>query len=172
MYFWKHVHRLDKPVSGIVVFGKTGKALTRLNASIRSKHVKKIYIAGVEGIPAAKNGVVENFVIHDEHCAQIVASNHPEGKLARLSYRIIETFENEALLEIELETGRYHQIRVQLAGLGCPIRGDRRYGSRRQFSPESIALHHARLLIPHPVTNEILTFEAPLPSNFFNIYLK
>lgn len=166
--FLEAVHRLDKPVSGIVVFGKTSKSLTRLNESIRSKNTKKTYIAGVEGIPLVRMGVLEDFLIHDEHCAQIVSSSHQNAKLARLSYKIIESFEKEALLEIELETGRYHQIRVQLAGMGCSIWGDSRYGSSREFSRGSIALHHHRLHIPHPVTREILILEAPLPPEFFH----
>lgn len=165
--FLEAVHRLDKPVSGIVVFGKTSKALTRLNASIRSKETQKIYIARVEGIPGVNSGILENYLIHDDHFAQIVKSDHPKAKLAKLSYKVIEQFEKDALLKIELDTGRYHQIRVQLSAIGCPVWGDRRYGSKRSFAPDSIALHHARLLIAHPITQEILTFEAPLPANFF-----
>jgi 23S rRNA pseudouridine1911/1915/1917 synthase len=170
--FLEAVHRLDKPVSGIVVFGKTSKALSRLNAFIRLKDTKKIYIAGVEGIPKEKKGLLENYLIHDEFCAQIVSSTHPQGKLARLSFQIMETKENSSLLEIELETGRYHQIRVQLAGIGCPIWGDKRYGSHRNFNVDTIALHHASLWLPHPITHEILILTAPLPIAFKTIYQK
>lgn len=164
--FLEAVHRLDKPVSGIIVFGKTSKALSRLNASIRSKQTRKYYYAWVEGIPPFDEGVLEDYLVHDDYIAQVVPSHHPQAKLARLSYRVMEKRSQDALLEIELETGRYHQIRVQLAAMGCPIWGDRKYGSHRSFQEGSIALHHGRLLLPHPISGEVLSLEAPLPPSF------
>lgn len=165
--FLEAVHRLDKPVSGVVVFGKTSKALQRLNESIRSKATQKTYIAGVEGFPPVSMGELKHYLVHDDHCAQIVNAAHPQAKLAKLTYKVIEEFKQDTLIEIDLETGRYHQIRVQLAqGMRCPIWGDRRYDSHRLYKPECIALHHKRLVIPHPITKELLVFEAPLPANF------
>jgi 23S rRNA pseudouridine1911/1915/1917 synthase len=102
--------------------------------------------------------------VHDDFQAQIVNKDHPQGKLARLSYKTIRNSHQRSLLEIELETGRYHQIRVQLAKLGCPIIGDAKYGSTYAYQPQMIALHHGQLQLPHPTTKEWMTFEAPLPS--------
>lgn len=162
--FLEAVHRLDKPVSGVVVFGKTSKAVSRLNASIRSKQTCKIYYALVEGTMPASEGVLEHDLIHDDFHAQVVPAG--QGKLARLFYRVLEKRGQGTLLEIVLETGRYHQIRVQLSAVGCPIMGDSKYGSKRSFGGEGIALHHGRLEIAHPVTAEKMVFEAPLPAMF------
>jgi len=157
--FLEAVHRLDKPVSGIVIFGKTSKALSRLNASIRAKDTRKFYHAWVEG-SLADEGVLENYLLHDEHKAKVVTKDHPQAKWARLTYKIIEKNEKGSLVEIELATGRYHQIRVQFSAIRCPIRGDSRYGSKYTFLSEAIALHHVRLIIPHPITKEELIFES------------
>lgn len=157
------VHRLDKPVSGVVLFGKTSKALTRLNQFMRNKQTKKIYWAWVEGVLASDQGTLENMIYHDDYHAKVVHSTHPEGKIARLNYRVLERKKEGTLVEIELETGRYHQIRLQFSALGHPIWGDRKYGGTQNFATEAIALHHKRLEIPHPVTKKILVFEAPLP---------
>lgn len=165
--FLEAVHRLDKPVSGVVVFSKTSKALPRLNASVRAKQTKKTYLAVVEGVPANKNGTLEHYLFHDDFCARVVSREHPQGKLARLGYNLIESDHCNSLLAIELETGRYHQIRVQLAEMGHPIWGDKRYGSLRSFEPERIALHHVSLQIPHPIAHEMLFLAAPVPSVFW-----
>jgi 23S rRNA pseudouridine1911/1915/1917 synthase len=98
----------------------------------------------------------------------VFTSPHPQAKLARLSYRIIEVKTGSTLLEIQLETGRYHQIRAQFAAIGHPIIGDEKYGSHVSFKGDGIALHHIRLQIPHPITKEPLLFEAPLPDTFKN----
>lgn len=156
------VHRLDKPVSGVVIFGKTSKALSRLNASMREKLTHKLYYALVEGKLPAKEGVLENYLVHDDYHAQVVPKTYPEAKFARLKYRVIEQRGESTLVEIELETGRYHQIRVQLSHLGCPICGDTKYGSKTPFQGR-VALHHGRLQIPHPISGEIRTFEAKCP---------
>lgn len=163
--FLEAVHRIDKPVSGIVLFTKTSKALSRLNASIRSKDVCKFYWAWVEG-NLAQEAILEHYLIHDEHRAQVVTQKHPQAKLARLNYRILKKSEQFNLLEIQLETGRYHQIRAQFAEMRCPLLGDSRYGSRYPLAPGVIALHHKRLVIPHPISQEPLTFEASLPAYF------
>ena len=164
--FLEAAHRLDRPVSGVVVFGRTSKAVARLNASIREKETAKFYYALVDGCPRVEKGVLEHYLIHDDYQAQIVTKNHPGAKLAILYYRVIERRKGSSLLEIELNTGRYHQIRFQLSAIGCPIIGDHKYGSRKDFEPGAIALHHIRMQIPHPTTKALLTFEAPLPLSF------
>lgn len=165
--FLEAVHRLDKPVSGVVVFGQTSKALSRLNAAIRNKETEKFYVAVVEGTPHENEGVLEHYMIHDDYRAQVVFKDHPEGKLARLSYRVLQKNLGTSLLEIQLDTGRYHQIRLQLSVIGCPIVGDYKYGSTIPFEREAIALHHFRLKMPHPITRDLLLFEAPVPTSFY-----
>ncbi len=159
------VHRLDKPVSGVVIFAKTSKALSRLNASMRAKMTHKVYYALVEGGLPAKEGMLENYLAHDDFRSRVVLKNDPDAKLARLKYRVVEKRGVKTLVEVELETGRYHQIRVQLANVGCPICGDTKYGSKMAFHGR-VALHHARLRIPHPITGMVCTFEAKLPEEF------
>jgi len=152
------VHRLDKPVSGVVVFAKTSKALSRLNESLRNKQSKKIYHALVEGVPKQSETILENYLMHDSFSARVVEKTHPKAKLARLSYKILEVQNGNAKLEIELETGRYHQIRIQLANLGCPIVGDGKYGSTINNSGEGIALRHVELSVIHPIKKELCVF--------------
>lgn len=164
--FLHAVHRLDKPVSGVVLFSKTSKALARLNLSMRAKETKKIYWAWVEGLLFPLQGTLEHNLMHDEFQARVVSSSHPEGKHARLIYRVLDQQKGQTLLEIELETGRYHQIRAQLAAVGHPIWGDVRYGSRKVYRPEAIALHHRCLQLPHPISQAWMTFEAPLPDYY------
>lgn len=157
------VHRLDRPVSGIVIFAKTSKALSRLNASIRSREMQKTYCALVEGSLTPKQGTLEHYLKHDDYRAFVSQAKDPEAKLARLHYQVLKAMPGTTLVEIQLETGRYHQIRAQFAALGHPIVGDKKYGSRQQWSGNNIALHHFRLEITHPVTKEVMYFEAPLP---------
>ncbi len=158
--FLHAVHRLDKPVSGLVLFAKTSKALERLNASVRAKEFQKTYIALAEG-ELAGNATLVHYLLHSEHHAQVVAKNHPQAKEARLSCKLLELRQHCSLIEIDLETGRYHQIRLQLSHIGHPIVGDAKYGSRTLF--QGIALHHTRLQITHPVTKEHLSFDSPPP---------
>lgn len=155
--FLEAVHRLDKQVSGIVVFGRTSKALTRLNAAMRSGKTKKTYHALLENAPKAREGILENYLWHDDYRAIVVKEGHAGAKLARLHYKMLSEF----LAEIDLETGRYHQIRAQFAAIGCPIAGDTKYGSKHTLPGNRIALHHIRLCIPHPITQVFLTLEAP-----------
>ncbi|MBA3720836.1 MAG: RluA family pseudouridine synthase [Parachlamydiaceae bacterium] len=164
--FLEAVHRLDKPASGIIVFGRTSKALSRLNESIRDKKTVKTYLALVEGRPPKESGELENYMVHDDYHAQIVSKSYPQAKIARLSYKTVKQFNDRTLLEINLETGRYHQIRLQLAEIGCPIIGDTKYGAKVLYTGSGIALHHGRLQFPHPVKQEIMTIEAPLPADF------
>jgi 23S rRNA pseudouridine1911/1915/1917 synthase len=156
--FLEAIHRLDAPVSGIVLFARTSKALSRLNASMRNKETEKVYHAFVERSLPAEEGTLEHYLIHDEFHAKVVSENHPEAKFARLRYRSLERKGNFTLVEIQLETGRYHQIRVQLAHVGCPIVGDKLYGSGAFFPQGGIALHHTHLTIPHPISHEKVIF--------------
>lgn len=160
------VHRLDKPVNGIIIFAKTSKALSRLNESFRSKKCKKIYQALVDKNPEPLQGTLEHYLVHGDFQARITTSEEKDAKLARLHYKIIKQESKFSLLEIELETGRYHQIRVQLASIGCPIIGDKRYGSKMPFRPDQIALQHVKLQVEHPISKEIMTFESPNILNF------
>lgn len=158
--FLHAAHRLDKPVSGLVLFAKTSKALSRLNAAFRSREVEKVYIALVEGTMPASSGTLEHYLRHDHHRATVSHANDPSAKLARLHYRVISSNSSHSKVEIQLETGRYHQIRVQLAAIGHPIIGDAKYGSRKPYVNAGIALRHYRLSIRHPTTQEWLTFTA------------
>lgn len=160
------VHRLDKPASGIVLLAKTSKALARLNDMIRSKDVTKVYCALVEGKPPQDSGTLEHYLKHDDYRSFVTDSGDPKAKFARLHYDDIRSNGDTTLLQIVLDTGRYHQIRNQCAAIGCPIVGDTKYGSRRSLPNNIIALHHYRLQLTHPVTKVPLSFEAPLPAIF------
>ncbi len=150
--FLHAVHRLDKPVGGIVVFAKTSKALSRLNESQREKSWKKIYQAEVEGTLKEKSGVLVHYLKHDDF--KTLVSDKVQGgyKLSKLSYKVVEEKRNCSVLEIELDTGRYHQIRAQLSAAGHPIVGDQKYGSKT--SAPHIALRHTQLEFPHPITTQ------------------
>jgi 23S rRNA pseudouridine1911/1915/1917 synthase len=161
--FLEPVHRLDKPVSGIVLFARTSKALSRLQAKMRDRDISKTYLALVEGKPPAQEGTLEHFLLHASHQAVIASPHHPEAKRAVLRYRVVEIHEKTTLLEIALETGRYHQIRVQFSAIGCPIVGDCKYGSRLPWKDGSIALHHAKMVFKHPVTGQELILENNIP---------
>jgi len=158
--FLHAIHRLDKPVSGIVVFARTSKALSRLQESMKGKHFKKVYEALVENIPKPLEGSLEHYLIHDEHRAIVAEASNSEAKHARLHYRVKEKRGSQALVEVELETGRYHQIRVQLAAIGCPVVGDTKYGSKHSLPDKTIALHHSLMEIPHPTTGETLVIKS------------
>lgn len=161
--FLEAVHRIDKPVSGVVVFARTSKGLSRLTKAIRERHCKKLYLAIVEGSLPDSQGILEDYLVHDDFRARITTKNEPGAKLARLQYNVLESKNGRLFLEITLETGRYHQIRAQFAARGCPIYGDQKYGSRSPHHPGVIALHHHRLSILHPVKDESLVITAPLP---------
>jgi 23S rRNA pseudouridine1911/1915/1917 synthase len=161
--FLHPAHRIDKPVSGIVVFAKTSKALSRLNDAFRQHKVRKSYIAWVEGQLEASEGTLEHYLAHDSHFARVTSTADPEGKLCRLHFRVIARHPTYSVVEVELETGRYHQIRAQFAAIGAPIVGDKRYGSSRFFVPEGIALQHAKIQLPHPTSQQLLSFAVKAP---------
>jgi len=158
------VHRLDKPVSGILLLGKTSKALERLHASFRAQQMKKTYIALLEGALSEKKGVLEDYLVQEAFCASVAHEKNPQAKRCRLSFQVLEQTSLYSLVEIDLETGRYHQIRCQFAHRGHPIVGDLKYGAKfiGKYSGE-IALHHQKMQFPHPITKEILSFEAQPP---------
>jgi len=159
------VSRLDVPVSGVVLFAKTSKAAARLNEQFRNHTVEKIYRAVVEGRCSPSEGTLTDKICEDERHKKVWVTQTDQGKESRLYYRTISSFGNDSLIEIRLETGRKHQIRVQFGSRGCPILGDRKYGSRAVFS-EGIALHARRLTIRHPISSEPITVTAPLPQSW------
>jgi 23S rRNA pseudouridine1911/1915/1917 synthase len=142
------VHRLDKPVSGLVVFARTSKAAARLSEQLREKTMKKTYRALVKG-KTPDSGILEDYIIRNGSTSQI--ADRKVGKQAILTYRRLVFQNGISLLEIDLQTGRHHQIRVQLANLGFPILGDFKYGSKESFPINSIALHACSLRLHHPV---------------------
>ena len=158
-------HRLDRPVSGLVVFAKTSKALTRLNEMFRTSVVKKTYWAVVKNAPKEPEGELVHFLVRNEKQNKSYAYDKevPKSKKAILDYRLIGRSENYYLLEVDLKTGRHHQIRCQLAKMGCPIKGDLKYGSPRSNPDGSICLHARRIRFVHPVSKELIELEAPLP---------
>lgn len=169
------VHRLDRPVSGLVVFAKTSKALTRLNNMFRDGDVHKTYWAIVERREKTPGGYVpdgewhqlDNWLVRNEKQNKSYAYDRekPNAKLAKLRYRVIGASERYTLLEVQLMTGRHHQIRCQLAAMGCPIKGDLKYGAKRSNPDGSISLLARRVEFVHPVSKENIIAEAPLPND-------
>lgn len=149
--FLQPIHRLDKVASGIVLFARSSKALRRLNEEMRLRKIEKTYYALIQGFPPADEGQLEHYLAHGDFRADIV-TDAKKGKKAQLLYKVTKKFEETSLLEIILVTGRYHQIRAQLGAIGCPILGDRKYGSTYPFTHPGIALHHGRMSFIHPVT--------------------
>ena len=146
-------HRLDREVSGIVLFALTSKALARLNEQQRGHRWEKVYRAWVEGGPADTEGSLVHRLRHGSHRAEVAAGD-ADAKECRLTYEIIRREKGRSLLAVRLETGRYHQIRAQLAAAGWPILGDRKYGSRTPWPAGGIALRHVSLTLEHPVRRE------------------
>ena len=161
------VHRLDRPTTGIVMFSKTSKALPRLNKLFSDKEAKKTYWAVVKQMPPK----TEDTLIHwlkknpKKNKSSTYAKEISDSKKAILHYKVLKQLDNYFLLEIELETGRHHQIRTQLASIGCPIKGDLKYGFDRSNVDASIHLHARELQFIHPVSNETIHVIAPLPAN-------
>ena len=162
--FLNAVHRIDRPVSGIVLFARTSKALSRLNEDIRQRKCKKIYHAIVEGAPPKSSEQLIHWLRHEHHKGIIGRKEDCGAQKAVLSYQILKRAEGRSLLEIHLETGRYHQIRTQLSAIGCPIVGDRKYGASTD-DKNGIALHHYRLEMIHPTLKTGVFIEAPYPAN-------
>ena len=159
------VHRIDRPVSGAVVFAKTSKALSRMTVKVKDRDFRKTYLALVKNHPPKQADVLEDFIVKNEKMNKsfIVPEGTKEAKLARLSYRVVGKSETFYLLEIELFTGRHHQIRCQLAHIGCPIKGDLKYGFARSNADGSICLHARQISFIHPVSKTQIEVTAPLP---------
>ena len=164
-------HRLDRPVSGLVVFAKTSKALSRLNEMFKNSEVKKTYWAVVKNLPREEEGELVNYLVRNEKQNKSYAYDKevPGSKKAILHYRLIGRSQNYYLLEIDLKTGRHHQIRCQLAKIGCPIKGDLKYGAQRSNPDGSICLHARMVKFMHPVSKELIELTAPVPAgNLWN----
>lgn len=160
-------HRLDRPVSGIVVFAKTSKALERLNRMFSEGSVKKIYWALTKGIPVPAEAELESWILRNEKMNK--SFSYPKevkgSKCAVLHYRLAAASQNYNLVEVELKTGRHHQIRCQLSSIGCPIKGDLKYGAQRSNPDGSISLHARYIEFTHPVSKEQIAITAPLPDD-------
>ncbi len=161
------VHRLDRPVAGLVVFARTSKALSRLNDMFRNGEVHKTYWAIVQNRPQHDEGLLEHWLVRNEKQNKSYAYDRerPQAKLAKLKYKLIGQSERYFLLEVNLLTGRHHQIRCQLAAMGCPIKGDLKYGAKRSNPDGSISLLARRVTFVHPVSKESIVVEAPLPED-------
>lgn len=161
------VHRLDRPTSGIVVFARTSKALSRLNELFKKRETDKIYWAVVNGSPPESEGLLQHFLLRNEKSNTSKAFDHEVkgSKLAQLYYRLLKKLDNYNVLEIKLITGRHHQIRAQLSAIGCNIKGDLKYGAARSNADGGIHLHARMLIITHPVTLQKISFIAPTPQN-------
>ena len=159
------VHRIDRPVSGAVLFAKTSKALVRLNEMIKRGEISKHYWAIVEARPAEEQGSLHHYILRDGKSNRSHAYDTPrkEAKEARLNYEVVAASERYTLLDVELLTGRHHQIRSQLSKIGCPIKGDLKYGAKRSNPNGGISLHSRTLSFTHPVRKEPMTIVAPVP---------
>ncbi len=158
-------HRLDRPVSGVVVYAKTSKALSRMAQLFKEKEVEKIYHAIVVQDPPQQEGVLEHYLTRNTKQNKSYVHNRevPDSKWARLRYSKLASSDHYHLLEVLLETGRHHQIRAQLAAMGCVIKGDRKYGARRTNKNGGISLHARRISFIHPVKKETVDVTAPYP---------
>lgn len=161
------VHRLDRPTSGIVVFARTSKALTRLNETFKNKENQKTYWAVVKNCPPKEKDTLIHFLTRNpkNNTSKAHIKEVPNSKKSSLSYSILTKLENYFILEIDLHTGRHHQIRCQLAAIGSPIKGDLKYGFNRSNPDGGIHLHARKLVLKHPVTKEILTLMAQTPND-------
>jgi 23S rRNA pseudouridine1911/1915/1917 synthase len=160
------VHRLDRPVAGVMVFARTSKAAARLSAQIRSRQMQKRYLAVVEGRPEPVAGCLVHHILRNGKSCAVVSPEVPQGREAHLSYRVIGSAGRRSLVEVGLETGRRHQIRLQMAHIGCPIVGDARYGAARPLPARQIALFAREIAFEHPTRREAVSFIAPLPAGW------
>lgn len=161
------VHRLDRPVGGLVVFAKTSKALTRLNEMFRNGDIHKTYWAITRNRPPKENDELHHYITTVERNNKSYVSEKPKegAKEARLRYKLLTSTERYHLVEVELLTGRKHQIRVQLASVGCPIKGDLKYGDKRSNQDGSISLIARHIDFIHPVSKQRISLDAPVPVN-------
>jgi 23S rRNA pseudouridine1911/1915/1917 synthase len=158
------IHRLDRPTSGLVVFAKTSKALERMNLQFQQRQPKKIYHALVQGSLKGE-GELSHHLLKNEPQNKSYVVDSTKGKHAVLRYKVLNTFHHYTLVKIELDTGRHHQIRCQMAHLGHPLKGDLKYGAKRSNGNNGICLHSAELHFTHPVSLASLAFTAALPED-------
>ena len=160
-------HRLDRPVSGIVIFAQTSKALSRLNNMFRDGEVHKLYWAITQNMPQKEEDTLTHWIVRNEKQNKSYAYDRekPGSKKAMLHYKVISSTDNYTLLAVNLMTGRHHQIRCQLSAIGCPIKGDLKYGSRRSNNDGSIYFHARKVEIVHPVSKQPMCIEAPVPDD-------
>lgn len=160
-------HRIDRPTSGIVLFAKTSKSLTRINQMFKDKKIKKTYLAITDNKPSVNSGTLTNFLLKNEkqNKSFIYKDERNGAKKAILHYNLINKSDNYFLLEVEIETGRHHQIRCQLANIGCHIKGDLKYGAKRSNPDGSISLHAWKMQFVHPVKKEMIEIAAPTPDD-------
>jgi 23S rRNA pseudouridine1911/1915/1917 synthase len=161
------IHRLDRPVSGIVIFARTSKALTRMNEMFKDKEIQKTYWAVVQNPPKETSGTITTYTIKDSLLlkAKVYSKEVPKSKICVLDYKVIQESDRYYLLEVIPHTGRYHQIRSQLSYIGSPIKGDIKYGYPRTNPNGSIQLHARRIEFIHPVSKEKITVSAPVPKD-------
>jgi 23S rRNA pseudouridine1911/1915/1917 synthase len=161
------VHRLDRPVSGVVLFARTSKALSRMNKMFQEKEVRKTYWAIVKDLPPEDQGELRHFMRKDniKNKSYALPKMRPGAKEGILKYRLISSSANYHLLEVDLKTGRHHQIRSQMSKIGCPIKGDLKYGFPRSNPDGGISLHARRIEFVHPVKQERVVIEAPTPKD-------
>jgi 23S rRNA pseudouridine1911/1915/1917 synthase len=167
------VHRLDRPVSGVVIFARTSKALERMNALFRDRETKKTYWAIVKNKPAKESATLIHWLVKNEKINKVTAyaRENPQGQRSELSYQLLKEKSGYYLLEVNPVTGRPHQIRVQLASMNCSILGDLKYGYEKPNVDKSICLHARKLQFVHPVKKEMISIEAALPKNeFWNLF--
>jgi len=160
------VHRLDAPVAGVLVLARTSKAAARLSEQFRAGSVEKTYLAVVQGRPARSEDRLVHRLVRRGRYSRPAEGNGEEGQMAVLSYRLLETRDDRGLLEVDLETGRRHQIRAQLAAVGCPVWGDIHYGADRALPHGCIALLASKLSFVHPTRQTVLAFVSPVPEGW------
>tara|TARA_B100000524_G_scaffold204236_1_gene106600 strand:+ start:2598 stop:3281 length:684 start_codon:yes stop_codon:yes gene_type:complete len=167
------IHRLDRPTSGVILFARTSKGLERMNKQFRDKETNKIYWAILENKPPNSGGKLVNYLKKNEkqNKSYVTSKDTKGAKEAILSYRLLSSSERYHLVEVQLETGRHHQIRTQFSKIGCCVKGDLKYGAKRSNNDGSICLHARKLDFNHPTTKEPISITAPLPENtFWNLF--
>ena len=159
------IHRLDRPTSGIVLFAKTSKSLSRMNELFKNKKVQKTYYAITEDMPNKEKGVIISLLKKNQKQNKSYITKLDDGKKSELEYELIEKLQNYFLIKVKPKTGRHHQIRVQLSSIGCKIKGDVKYGAKRANKDKSICLHSYSISFVHPVKNELINLNCDFPKN-------
>ena len=159
------IHRIDRPTTGVIIYAKTSKALSRMNEKFRNNEISKKYWAIVKNKLPKQSDILENYLSKNNKKNKSFVIKGNDGKYSKLNYKIIKSLDNYHLYEIKPDTGRHHQIRVQLSNIGSPIKGDLKYGAKRSNKDASICLHAREIVFKHPVTKEELKIIAPTPQN-------